>query len=110
MELGSVEETIIKQASNMGRATPKAIANKPKISPGNALFYSAFQTLDGERQIGMSLGPIPWSMVRYYATTYEFSDSQETALYYVISQMDAAKLNYVHETNKPKAKVQHGER
>jgi hypothetical protein len=84
----------------MGRKKPKAMVEKPLPGPGNTLFQQAFYDLDGERQIGMSVGKIPWSAVRYYAQINEFSNAQTIALHYLIARMDAANLKHMADSIK----------
>jgi hypothetical protein len=100
LELGGIEEDITKQSSNMGRAKPQKMAEKPQPLPGNTLYQQAFYSLDGERAIGMSVGRIPWSAVEHYGRTYDFTESQMLALHYLIMKMDAANLQYLSSLHK----------
>lgn len=88
----------------MGRQKPEVMRNKPIVRPGNTLYLQAFYDLDGERQIGMSIGRIPWSSVHHYAGVYAFSDAQTHALHYLIGRMDAVNLQYIGESMKRKGK------
>ena len=93
LELGGIEEDIETVASNMGRAKPKAMLDRPQPLAGTELYLQAFYHLDGERQIGMSIGRIPWSAVEHYADVGEFTAAQTIALHKLIGKMDAANLN-----------------
>ena len=104
-ELGPIEGNITRQAANMGLAKPVAMAEKPEALPGNTLWLKAFYDLDGERQVGMSVGRIPWSAVDYYATVYEFTTPQRIALHYLVGRMDAANLERISEQIKSKSHV-----
>jgi hypothetical protein len=46
--------------------------------PSHLLFYAdAFWRLNGDRQIGMGLGPIPFSAIDRYATRYGITEVDE---------------------------------
>ena len=93
LELGGIEEDITVAANNMRRSKPQAMVDKPQPLAGTELYLQAFYHLDGERQIGMSIGRIPWSAVQHYAVVGEFSEAQTIALHLLIGKMDAANLN-----------------
>jgi hypothetical protein len=88
----------------MGRIVPQAIANKPTLQAGNDLYLQAFYDLDSERQIGMSVGRIPWSAIEHYATLIELDYHQRYSLHRLIVSMDRAHLNRIAEKMKPKGK------
>ena len=79
------------------------MVEKPKPLAGTELYLQAFYDLDGERQVGMSIGRIPWSAVEHYAQVYEFSEAQVVALHRLIVKMDAANLNRIRAQAKAKA-------
>jgi hypothetical protein len=49
-----------------GREAPEAFYERPEIAPHLALIWDAFWELGTERQLGMSVGPIPGSKIREY--------------------------------------------
>ena len=46
---------------------PDKIRNKPEITTGLDLYWKAFQDLSSDRDIGMGVGPIPWSSLNAWA-------------------------------------------
>lgn len=100
LELGAVEHTFAKQAMLAGAKLPDRIANAPELINGLELYFQAFLDLDGERETGMSVGPIPWSKVKEYAKFYEFSDEQTEDLFFFIRKMDAAHIKRLNSKQK----------
>ena len=49
-----------------GRDAPDAFYDRPEVEPHLAWLWSAFWELGTERQLGMSIGPIPVSKIREY--------------------------------------------
>jgi hypothetical protein len=49
-----------------GRDAPDAFYDRPEIEPHLVWLWSAFWELGTERQLGMSVGPIPGSKIREY--------------------------------------------
>lgn len=50
-----------------GREPPAEFFNQPEIWPDLVPIWNAFFDLSTERQIGMGIGPIPFSAIRTYA-------------------------------------------
>ena len=50
-----------------GRPLPAWFLDEPEVEPGEEFFIGAFFELSSCRQIGMGLGPIPWSAIVEYA-------------------------------------------
>jgi hypothetical protein len=97
LEIGSVEQNIIKQAIRFGQPIPERIANAPKLRQGLQLYMQAFFELDTERSIGMAVGRIPWTSIIDYAKAYEFSEEQTADFVYFIRAMDNAHLKHLDE-------------
>lgn len=55
------------------------------------MFWNAFRELSTERQIGMGIGPIPWSSINRYAQYHPFVDA--SVLKEVIRAMDGVYLS-----------------
>lgn len=68
-----------------------------------AFEWSAFQSLSTDRQIGMGLGPIPWSSIDRFARRYGFHGDDFDRLCSLIQAMDVAYLDY-HGKKKADAK------
>jgi hypothetical protein len=49
-----------------GREAPPEFYDRPEIEPHLAWLWNAFWELSTERQLGMSIGPIPVSKIREY--------------------------------------------
>lgn len=76
------------------RPIPDRIANAPTLQPGLALFYLAFQDLSSERQVGQSLGAIPWTAIDQYCTRYEIEGEQYEDMQYHVARLDRAYLEW----------------
>lgn len=64
------------------------------------MFYAAFHHLSTCRQIGMGLGPIPWTAVEHYATAKRYDDEHRQKLHVHISAMDNAYLKSQNKSAK----------
>ncbi len=69
----------------------------------------SFNDLGTERNIGMSLGPIPWSKIVMYADEYGLDPDVKESFVDIIRTMDVAFMDYntteqkrTAELNKPK--------
>lgn len=61
------------------------------------MYMSAFHRLSTCRQIGMGVGPIPWTAIVQYGSMQELSQDQSEALHYHMARMDDAYLGYLAE-------------
>ena len=61
----------------------------------------AFNDLGTERQIGMALGPLPWSKIVKYAGHYHLEPDVTEAFVDIMRTMDVAYLDY-NANNKTK--------
>jgi len=71
---------------------PEKIQNAPDLGFGLLFFYQAFLDLVDCRQMGMALGPIPWTAVNDYCARYEIEGEQAEILHYHVKHLDAAFL------------------
>ena len=70
------------------------VAEAPTIqSDQQFLYWQAFQELGTERQIGMSIGPIPLSKVWEWAHHMNLTHSEARALVYVVRELDSEYLS-----------------
>lgn len=90
-------EFILKNCMQTGMPIPDFIKNAPELMPGLEVFLQAFWDLSTCRQIGMGLGPIPWTSVESYATLYFESDGFKQDLHFHIRQLDAAYLEWANK-------------
>ncbi len=65
---------MIGQMVSSGVPLSKKFAEKPTIHLGLMLYYNAFQDLSTCRQLGMSIGLIPWTATRQYADDMEINE------------------------------------
>lgn len=95
MELDPVDQGwIIEECLRFGQPLPDKIREAPELLPGLELYYRAFFRLSTCRQIGMGLGPVPWTAVQEYARVLELEPDQAEALRYHIERMDNAFLDW----------------
>lgn len=74
---------------------PKQIAEAPELMIGLDFFIMAFHQLSGDRQIGMGLGPIPYSSIHDFARINGLDPGAETQeFFHHIRQLDAEFLDY----------------
>lgn len=93
--MGDIEQGIAQQAYRSGAKLPDRIANAPSLRMGLNLFLNAFYELDGERNNGMGLSPVPWSTIKDYAQFYEMDSEQTEDFFFVIRELDRAYLKYM---------------
>lgn len=109
MEHGKYVETILKQCKYEGRdpSTVKFLREAPTLLPGLDLYYNAFWELTSCRQIGMGVGPIPWTAVEAYGHSNGFDEPVTLVtedgvevndlmddLHYFITMMDSAYMKW----------------
>ena len=66
---------------------------------GLSMYFTAFWELSTCRQIGMGVGPIPWTAMLDYARYMELDWEQTEDLLYIVRKMDDAFLKH----HRPKA-------
>ncbi|WP_446741223.1 phage tail assembly chaperone [Sphingomonas sp. H160509] len=64
-------------------------------------FYRAFRELGTMRQVGMSVGAIPWDKIVAYANYHGFSRTDTDILIRVIENMDANWQNAIRSRSAP---------
>lgn len=63
----------------------------------------SFHDLGTERDIGMSLGPIPWSKIVMYADEYGLDPDVKEAFVNIMRTMDVAFMKHNSDEQKRKA-------
>jgi len=91
---------VLTDAIRTRRPIPDRIANAPTLQPGLALFYLAFQDLSSERQVGQTLGAIPWSAIDRYCRRYGIRGEQYEDMHYHITRLDRVYLEWYAEKRK----------
>lgn len=79
-----------------GRDVP-AFLKRPDLEPGLDFYMVAFNELSTCRQMGMSVGPIPWDAVQAYADSFGLDDETADTLLRMVRALDAAFLAHVRE-------------
>lgn len=85
---------MVRVAIAKGRDLPQWYVDEPLLLPTSEFFLNAFADLSTERQMGMGLGPIPWSVTQLYAERKQLDPQMTEAFVTVIRTMDAAYLDW----------------
>lgn len=99
LDMGQIEQNIMKQAQRAGAPIPDRIANAPVLQIGLELYLNAFFELDSERQVGFSILPIPWRSIVNYAQVYGLDDEQQEDLIFLVRKMDNAHIERIRKKN-----------
>jgi len=94
LQHGQVEQQIIEQAMKSGQPIPSRIENAPSIMPGLELYYIGFMELTSSRQMGWSIGPIPWLAIEQYCVMKGLDEEQQEAMHHHIIAMDTVYMKY----------------
>ena len=73
----------------LGKGFVKPEDTEPDIS-GFSFYFDAFDELSTTRQIGMAIGPIPFTAIVEYFRIFELSDFEDFA--YIIRRLDVTFL------------------
>jgi hypothetical protein len=87
-----------------GNPLPDFIRDAPELLPGLSIYLNAFWDLSTCRQMGMGLGPIPWTNTREYCTILGGDEQFQEEFHYLIRRLDQAYLNWASESSKEKPK------
>lgn len=80
----------------------KALDNRPDLLPGLDFYLNAFRELRYDRQIGMAVGPIPWSSIDRYAARHGIHGDDFDVLLSHIRAMENAAFAFDERRNKGK--------
>jgi hypothetical protein len=83
---------------------PDFIKNEPELLPGLDVFLNSFWDLSTCRQMGMGLGPIPWTSIENYANILGGDESFREDFHKYIRRMDGEYLSWASESSKVKPK------
>lgn len=90
---------------------PDGFANRPELTPLEVFYWTAFRDLGTERQIGMGLGPIPWSSARAYADLNSICDPDDFDNFWtIIGTVDAEYLKSQNEKSTPSKPAKSGDK
>lgn len=90
---GYAAETLVAR----GQPVPEWVLNEPEAVEGDDFYLRAFRNLSTERQVGMSLGPIPHSKVREYGKTAGLDSDTLELFETAIRAMDEFYLSWIRE-------------
>jgi len=86
-----------------GRTAPDGFYDRPDVEPHLVWLWNAFWELGTERQLGMSVGPIPGSSIREYLRDIDLDDADHERARAIIRKADNAYLNMLRsKTDEPK--------
>ena len=85
---------------------PAKIANKPTIKFGLDLYWKAFQDLSADRDVGMGVGPIPWSAMNAWGVRNHIKGDDFERFVLVLRGMDSVYMT--HQSKKAKSKMGKG--
>lgn len=104
----SVQRTIdldYKTGGKTQRKYPAWFEDAPIPDEIDQFFLDAFDELSTERQIGMTLGPIPASAIRDFANRAKLDKEMEGILWRIIRQLDSWFLDFSHKQVEKKNKA-----
>lgn len=104
MRMGATEEKLVEQMIRDGIELPDHLKNAPSLLVGLELFYNAFQELTTCRQLGMSLGPIPWTAIDVYCIRYSLEGDQRDDVFFHVENLDDEYRNEVEKKAAKKGK------
>ena len=74
------------------------LENQPELDEHLGFVWRAFSALSSDRQLGMSMGPIPWAAIDRYARRFGIAGLDEFEIFAaLICAMDAAYLDHAAE-------------
>ena len=80
-----------------GRNAPDAFYDRPEVEPHLTWLWNAFWELGTERQLGMSIGPIPVSKIReYLRDEMELTGAEYDRTKAIIRKVDDAYLGMLN--------------
>jgi hypothetical protein len=80
------------------------IANAPQLLMGLEMYYEAFTELSTCRQVGMGMGPIPWTAIDRYGDRYGFQGEGFEYLVRMVRALDDVFL--AHSRKKAEKEAQ----
>jgi hypothetical protein len=101
LEMGPIEQSLIKQSIRAGLPIPERIQNAPELLPGLNLYLIAFFDLDTDRAASFGYAPIPWSSIKDWALYHDLDGYQKETLYIHIRALDRVNAEYVKNKNGP---------
>ncbi len=79
---------------------PPALQDRPGLKRHLLPIWQAFHALSGDRQMGMAIGPIPFTAIDRYAARFGFRGAEFERFHGLITAMDAVHQKYVADRMK----------
>ena len=83
---------------------PDKIKNAPLLNIGLLFYWKAFQDLSSDRDVGMGIGPLPWSAMHSWATRNCVSGDDFERFVMILRGMDTVFVEHMGKKSKKKAK------
>ena len=106
MEQGPNADKIVAMARKQKMPVPDKIKNAPNLSVGLVLYWRAFQDLSSDRDIGMGVGPIPWTSMDAWAARNRIRGDSFERFVMILRGMDGAFME--KQGKKTKGKMNKG--
>lgn len=84
---------------------PDQLLNEPMLHEGLDIYYSAFWELNTDRQVGMGLGPIPYSSIRNYCKDRGLGGDQSDNMMRLLRKMDSEFIKFQEKQAKKARKI-----
>lgn len=68
--------------------TLKALLDRPQLEPDLDWVLEAFWDLSGDRQVGFSLGPIPWTAIDAWCRRHRVAGTAFDRFHWLLRQLD----------------------
>lgn len=85
----------MKQCKADGLPVPDKIKNAPELRPWLQIYWTTFEDLGSCRQVGMAVGPIPWTAINEYGKVYGFTEEQVRLCTWYIRELDTVYLKHL---------------
>ena len=76
---------------------PKALLDRPNLKRHLLMIWEAFHALNGDRQMGMMIGPIPFTAIDRYAARHGIAGEEFQRFHALISAMDTVHQRHLAE-------------
>lgn len=102
LELGDIEQTLVRQAILAGEEIPERIMNAPTLQEGLQFYLTAFFELDSERNHQFGFAYIPWSAIVSYGRYHDLNEDGIEDLVYFVRELDKEHIKRL-QAKQPKS-------
>jgi hypothetical protein len=89
----------VEAAIEKGRELPEWYLDNPEVPDDWLNFLHIFNDLSSCRQIGMTLGPIPWDAILRYCQYKEYDEETTSLVMTVMKHLDMTFMDYQKKEN-----------